>query len=117
MMPVSPTYGAWPRSGEIDILESRGNDGGSYSDGSDTASSSLHWGLDSITDMYWQTTSKHYARRTDYTKDFHTFGLEWSENYLYTYIDNRLLQVVSVAFGSSGGDMWSRGGFEAQGLT
>jgi len=98
MMPVSPTYGAWPRSGEIDILESRGNDGGSYSDGSDTASSSLHWGLDS-------------------TKDFHTFGLEWSENYLYTYIDNRLLQVVSVAFGSSGGDMWSRGGFEAQGLT
>lgn len=27
MLPESDTYGAWPLSGEIDIMESKGNDG------------------------------------------------------------------------------------------
>jgi len=27
MMPEASVYGAWPASGEIDIMESRGNDG------------------------------------------------------------------------------------------
>jgi len=117
MMPQDSLYGSWPKSGESDIVESRGNDPETYSGGRDTASSALHWGLDFNTDMFLQTTNKRYQRRTDYTKDFHTFGLEWSEDYLYTYIDNRLLQVVSVGFGASGGNMWARGGFAAKGLS
>lgn len=31
MLPVNETYGAWPRSGKIDILTARGNDA-SYPD-------------------------------------------------------------------------------------
>lgn len=33
MMPDNDTYGEWPRSGEIDIAESRGNDGDTYRNG------------------------------------------------------------------------------------
>jgi hypothetical protein len=95
-------------SGEIDIVESRGNSPKNYSGGRDTATSALHWGLDFNTDRFLQTNNKRYLRRTDYSKDFHTFGLEWSSNYLYTYIDNRLLQVLSVGFG--GKNMWVRSG-------
>lgn len=45
MMPVNDTYGPWPESGEIDIMESRGN-GISYPlGGIDSYSSTLHWGI------------------------------------------------------------------------
>lgn len=108
MMPENSVYGEWPMSGEIDIVESRGNSPKNYSGGRDTASSALHWGLDFNTDKFLQTTNKRYLRRTDYSKGFHTFGLEWSSAYLYTYIDNRLLRVLSVGFG--GKNMWIRSG-------
>ena len=45
MMPVNDTYGQWPQSGEIDIMESRGNAISYPLGGIDTYSSTLHWGL------------------------------------------------------------------------
>ncbi len=33
MMPESSVYGTWPQSGEIDLAESRGNEGASYPTG------------------------------------------------------------------------------------
>jgi beta-glucanase (GH16 family) len=97
MMPESNSedgagvYGQWPRSGEIDIVESRGNFGDDYPDGRDSALSALHWGPDSAVDAFYRTSGKHNLRRTDYSESFHTYGLEWSEDYLFTYIDSRLL--------------------------
>jgi beta-glucanase (GH16 family) len=44
MLPVDETYGAWPRSGEIDIITSRGNNASYPQRGVDYAQSSLHWG-------------------------------------------------------------------------
>jgi Glycosyl hydrolases family 16 len=44
MMPVNDTYGVWPQSGEIDIMESRGNNLNYPQGGDDTFSSTLHWG-------------------------------------------------------------------------
>lgn len=44
MMPEEDVYGVWPRSGEIDIMEARGN-GREYAvGGRDKYSSALHWG-------------------------------------------------------------------------
>jgi len=108
LMPEDSIYGPWPKSGEIDIMESRGNDPKTYDGGRDTSSSALHWGLDFGTDRFLQTTNKRFIRRSDYSKAFHTFGMEWSENYLYTYVDNRLLQTLSVGFGKE--NMWARSG-------
>jgi beta-glucanase (GH16 family) len=113
-MPEESVYGVWPKSGEIDICESRGNNPATYSGGRDTVTSALHWGLPWY-DMFLQTFGKRYLRRSDYSKGFHTFGLEWSQGYLYTYIDNRLQQVVSVGFG--GRNMWDRSGLSGQGFS
>jgi beta-glucanase (GH16 family) len=43
MMPQDSVYGAWPASGEIDIMEARGNNY-SYPGGRDVFTSTLHWG-------------------------------------------------------------------------
>jgi beta-glucanase (GH16 family) len=116
MMPEDSVYGGWPRSGEIDLLESRGNDPAVYGPGGRTmAISTIHWGLSYDTDMFSQTSSTFYKRRGDWSQDFHIYGLEWSEKYLYTYIDNRLLQVLSTTFG--GENMWARSGLGSTGYS
>jgi beta-glucanase (GH16 family) len=91
MMPEGSKYGDWPKSGEIDIAESRGNSGDDYSasGGRDSLISALHWGPVPEADAFWKTSGQHRVRRTDYSEGYHTFGLEWSEDYLFTYIDTR----------------------------
>ena len=39
---------------------------------------------------------------------FNTFGLEWSQKYIFTYVNSRLLQVLYTNFNKP---MWNRGGF------
>ncbi|KAE8449790.1 hypothetical protein EG329_007565 [Mollisiaceae sp. DMI_Dod_QoI] len=111
LMPEDSVYGDWPASGEIDIAESRGNNGDAYADvgGRDSLISALHWGPLSAVDAFWRTDGKHNVRRTDYSDQYYTYGLEWSEKYLFTYINSRLLQVVFVSF--DGGNMWNKGKF------
>lgn len=112
MMPEQDTYGPWPASGEIDIAESRGNYGDDYpSGGRDALISALHWGPVPEADAFYKTSGQHLLRRTDYTKSFHTYGVEWSENYLFTYIDSRLLQVFFIKFNANYKNMWNRGKF------
>lgn len=108
MMPVNDTYGNWPRSGEIDILESRGNNYTFKQGGNNIASSALHWGPDMSTDAWWQTYAKLPASHTTYSADFNIFCLEWSEKYLYTYVNSRLMQVLYVPFNKA---LWQRGSF------
>ncbi|KAH8697859.1 putative gram-negative bacteria binding protein [Talaromyces proteolyticus] len=110
MMPQDNVYGAWPASGEIDISESRGNDVSYPNGGRDTMSSSIHWGPSVDFDAYWLTTRGKALRRTDFSKGFHTFGLEWSEDYLYTWVDSPLQQVMYWAFPKNT-NMFQRGRF------
>ncbi|KAF8242297.1 concanavalin A-like lectin/glucanase [Wilcoxina mikolae CBS 423.85] len=111
MMPEKDVYGSWPRSGEIDIAESRGNWGDEYTDGRDAVTSAMHWGPLPEADAFYKTSGKHNVRRTDYSEGFHTFGVEWSKDYLFTYIDSRLLQVFFIKFPLHYRNMWDRGGF------
>ncbi|KAH7381818.1 concanavalin A-like lectin/glucanase domain-containing protein [Cadophora sp. MPI-SDFR-AT-0126] len=110
MMPQDSVYGIWPQSGEIDIAESRGNSGADYPDGRDSIGSALHWGPIAQADAFWKTQGKHNIRRADYSQSFKTYGLEWSEKYLFTYIDSRLLQVFFINFQNKP-NMWDRGSF------
>ena len=99
MMPVEDTYGPWPASGEIDIMESRGNNWTyKVQGGNNIVSSTLHWGADPGTDQWWQNNVKREALHTTYSDSWHTFGLEWSEKYIFSYIDTRLLQVLYTNF-------------------
>ena len=108
MLPVNNTYGPWPRSGEIDIVESRGSNYTYEQGGNNIVSSTLHWGPNPSNDGWWRNNVKRAALHTTYAKGFHTFGLEWSEKYIFTYIDNRLLQVMYTSFDQP---FWKRGHF------
>ena len=108
MMPVKNTYGPWPASGEIDIVESRGNNYTYPQGGNNIVSSTLHWGPDTDNDGWWQNNKKEEALHTTYSSGFHTYGLEWSEKYIFTYIDSRLLQVLYTDFNKP---FWQKGRF------
>ncbi|KAL2144754.1 hypothetical protein VTI28DRAFT_8600 [Corynascus sepedonium] len=111
MMPVDSKYGPWPRSGEIDIMESRGNNYTHPQGGNNIISSALHWGPDPANDAWWRTNVKRQALHTTYSAGFNTFGIEWSQKYLFTYVNSRLLQVLYVNFDVP---LWSRGNFPVQ---
>lgn len=50
MLPKNAEYGNWPASGEIDIVESRGNP--NCPNGVHSFGSTLHWGPDWATDAW-----------------------------------------------------------------
>lgn len=108
MLPVNETYGPWPLSGEIDIVESRGNNHTYKQGGNNIVSSALHWGPDSANDAWWRTNVKRSALHTTYAAGENTFGIEWSQKYLFTYINTKLLQVLYTNFDEP---LWKRGNF------
>lgn len=90
LMPQNNVYGEWPRSGEIDIMESRGNDAETYPIGNNIVTSALHWGTTYLNDAWRLSAGEWGSKRTKYSEGFHTYGLEWSEKYLFTWLDGRL---------------------------
>ncbi|KAI9880093.1 MAG: hypothetical protein M1823_006766, partial [Watsoniomyces obsoletus] len=108
LLPVEDTYGPWPASGEIDMVESRGNNYTYKIGGNNMMSSALHWGPTPDADAWFRTNDKKDAFHTTFTKRYHKFGLEWSEKYLFTYIDSRLAQAIYVPFNKP---LWPKGNF------
>ena len=108
LLPVDNVYGPWPESGEIDIVESRGNNYTYAQGGNNIISSALHWGPNPSNDAWWRTNVKRNALHTTFSATTHTFGMEWSEKYLFTYIDTRLLQVLYTNFDTP---LWQQGNF------
>ncbi|KAF2262329.1 concanavalin A-like lectin/glucanase, partial [Lojkania enalia] len=96
MLPTESKYGPWPRSGQIDIMQSRGNDYKYEQGGNNVVSSTLHFGPNTINDGWWRNNVKRSASRTTFSNDYHTFG--WSEKYIFTYIGTRLMQVMYTRF-------------------
>jgi hypothetical protein len=87
-------------------------------------------GPNSLLDRWWQTYSTHqiyHSNHTTFGKDFHTYGLEWSQSTpalenvhhsdiildrLLTYVDSQLLQILYVPFKEP---RWLLGNFPLQG--
>jgi beta-glucanase (GH16 family) len=109
MLPRYDAYGSWPASGEIDIMESRGNI--NYPPGGvDSYGSTLHfgpfWPLDP-----WQKAHRNYQLPSGTFHDaFHVFGLYWDESGIYTYLDNPNNRMMSVNFTEM--SFWQRGGWD-----
>ena len=68
MMPKDSVYGGWPRSGEIDIMEARGQKTGEVG-------AAVHSGTSPQTQ--W-TMSSTYAPAGFNTGDWHTYSLQWT---------------------------------------
>jgi beta-glucanase (GH16 family) len=80
MMPTSMQYGGWPRCGEIDIMEERG-------DIPNRISSTIHFGNP------WKFLSQQYtlSNKQNYCDGYHNFGLEWEAGKIRFYVDDNLL--------------------------
>ncbi|KAA1470751.1 glycoside hydrolase family 16 protein [Dentipellis sp. KUC8613] len=98
MLPEDNKYGPWPLSGEIDIMESRGNGPKYPAQGSNYVRGSLNWGPLTWLNGVSKTFGWWNLRRSSYDKDFHTYALEWSDKFLRIYVDSRLTHMLELTF-------------------
>ena len=106
MLPRLNQYGDWPASGEIDIMESRGNPPSYAPGGYDTFGSTLHWGPSWNQDSWSKTHAE--KKGVDLTANFHIYGLVWSEKYIGTYLDSPDNKVLDFTINES---FWQLGGW------
>lgn len=106
LLPEDQAYGLWPASGEIDLMESRGNSESYSAGGVNCFGSTLHFGPFYGQDPYELTSTQYCLEKENFNDAFHTFGLVWNENEMYTYLDddaNRVMQVnVNTSFWQMG---------------
>ncbi|RHY00980.1 hypothetical protein DYB36_012888 [Aphanomyces astaci] len=104
MMAKDNRYGPWPSSGELDIMESRGN-GPDYTDdkgnpiGNNRFSACFHFGPAWNKDGYPVAVNDTQALpdHRSYGDEFHTFGFYWDEDDMYAYVDSPENVVTRVA--------------------
>ncbi|KAK3790167.1 hypothetical protein RRG08_010785 [Elysia crispata] len=104
MMPKYSNYATWPRSGEIDVMEARGNKGPI---GVEKVSSTLLWGPSADQNKFYMTTGKRHA--SNWADNFHIWRLEWTQDHLVTFVDNQEIMRV-------GSNFWQKGGFSGSNI-
>ena len=92
------------------IREGRGNKNYPQSAGGGVESfgSTLHWGADWTSNKY-HLTHADYHHSKDLSDEFHTYGLYWSEDRLYTYFDDPKNIVLDVDHSRQ--SYWEKGQF------
>jgi len=108
LLPKLNAYGSWPASGEIDLIESRGNAGSYSAGGVNQFGSTLHWGPYPTADPYMKTHGVYTLPSGDLSEDFHIYGMTWTNDSIITYIDNPKNVVLKTVFDQS---FWKRGQF------
>ncbi|TFK67104.1 glycoside hydrolase family 16 protein [Pluteus cervinus] len=96
MLPVDNVYGPWPLSGEIDIVESRGNGIRYTARGSNYVQGSLNWGPTPQLNGVSKTYSWWSNKRVPFSDDFHTYALEWTDKFIRMYVDTRLHTLLEL---------------------
>ncbi|XP_060563567.1 beta-1,3-glucan-binding protein-like [Ruditapes philippinarum] len=107
MLPRDSHYGGWPRSGEIDIMESRGNtqaiDGNNVNHGVGEVGATMHWGPDAGQNKFYLT---HGDVHGDWSHSMHTYKLDWDVNHIHISVDGRTMMDVPITQ-----SFWQKGGF------
>ncbi|KAJ6577945.1 concanavalin A-like lectin/glucanase domain-containing protein [Mycena capillaripes] len=101
-------YGAWPRSGEIDLVESRGNGIRYTNRGSNYVQGALNWGPSPQLNGVGKSYSWWTDRRTPFSNEFHTYTMEWTDKWLRISVDTRLHTLLDLQFKEP---FWKRGQF------
>jgi len=87
MMPLRSEYGGWPRSGEIDITEFRGQRGNQIL-------GTLHFGP--AWDNKGQVGTGERDFPFDFSHDFHVFGLDWNQDRIQWLLDGQVFHEESL---------------------
>jgi len=106
LLPKHNFYGNWPASGEIDLVESRGNDASCEAGGRDSFGSTLHFGPGYPYDA-WEIAHADYKHTEELSNDFHVYELEWTPEFIKTKIDDNV--VLDFAFDK---DLFTKGNFD-----
>nr|XP_039264189.1 beta-1,3-glucan-binding protein-like [Styela clava] len=105
MLPTTNAYGDWPASGEIDIMESRGNmnlsDASGKMIGAHSSGSTLHWGPYWPWNNWFMTHNTKTLTDSTFADDFHKYTLEWRPSGLKFYIDDENILNVAPNEGQS----------------
>ncbi|XP_044270616.1 beta-1,3-glucan-binding protein-like [Tribolium madens] len=108
-------YSGWPISGEIDLMESRGNrnlvNGSGVNIGTQMVGSTLHWGPGSNYNMYMITHTEK-LNPNGFDSDWHNYQMTWDEKSISFAIDNEPL----ARFEPPEGGFWEWGNFDSTGL-
>ncbi|OBZ77191.1 Beta-1,3-glucan-binding protein [Grifola frondosa] len=112
MLPTNNTYGAWPLSGEIDIMEARGNGPAYPAQGVNFVRASLNYGV-------LQTLQTHLfgwwsQKQSSYDRAFHIYAVEWTPDWMRFYVDSRLQAMMNIKITGHGGkNFFQRGNYPA----
>lgn len=96
-------------SGEIDLMESRGNfkyvDGNGKQIGLEQVAATLHFGPNREQDA-WRTSSYKVNNLNGYSKEFHKYEMLWTDEGIRFSVDESEIGFVPVGDG-----FWRRGNF------
>lgn len=109
LLPKTNVYGRWPTSGELDVIEGRGNRKLIYNGaniGVESVVSAIHYGPNRKLNAFLTSMFTTTAQPGDgFHLKFHTFQLQWSPEALIFSLDDT---PVARVFG----DFWKRGNFD-----
>ncbi|CAH0546479.1 unnamed protein product [Brassicogethes aeneus] len=96
MMPKDFKYSSWPASGEIDIMESRGNRDlkeNGRNIGTQLMGSTLHFGPNPANNAFMHT---HWEKSLPqgFDRDFHNYQVNWNPNGITFSVDNQVIGEV-----------------------
>ena len=81
MLPDTTTYGNWPNSGEIDIMEAKGRL-------PNETSAAIHFADNNNQHKYNTGTCDLNQALSSNMKDWHTYDVEWESDSLFFYVDD-----------------------------
>lgn len=82
----------WPDCGEIDMMEMVGGSSSGKSDR--TTHGTLHWDNNGAYASYGGKTS---TSKTNLNEEFHVYSIEWDENAIKWYLDDRLFHTTTIS--------------------
>lgn len=88
MLPTDYSYGGWAASGEIDIMEQKGNH-------PTIMSGTLHHGS-AWPNNIWTTNGDHSFNNQDLSQGYHVYSVEWTESTMKWYTDNENFQTLDM---------------------
>jgi len=116
LMPVGGgEYGGWPRSGEIDMMESSGMRNykcGHESFGVDTVRTNLHFGPSR--DQKWDHSDTVANKSHNFGDEWHLWGMDWREDYMAFTFDG--VETYRLTAPGQPGGLWDMAGFHGDNI-